>query len=413
MVWVSTLLFAGVVAGVVAAITVMFRGANLPGDQQIAEQGPVQPRTPAGPVARLIRVSDCVWSGEIKSPSVGDDLVTGRKLVLKSGLAEFVFRNGAKTIVEGPAVCEFSSSASVGLSRGKCAVTVEEPSARGFTVETPGMTYTDLGTEFGVKVADNAQQEVHVFRGKVRAEQGDGAAKEGRQGAGESQAPPAAIKGFPALLLSAHEAIRVAAPDASGRPAKTFERIAADEKQFVRIVREPFTLFNTGTGLDRRSQDARWTITSISTDPAFTPQPAFVVDWEASDKHSYAATDSRRNGQWIAISPTLRDMPPRCRMTYRTEFDLGGYDPATAYIEGRFAVDDYLIEMRVNGEKAALATRGSIVKLNAIRVDRGFVAGRNSIELVVENSGGAGSPMGLCVQWKGAAQRESARPPGR
>ncbi len=50
-------------------------------------------------------------------------------------------------------------------------------------------------------------------------------------------------------------------------------------------------------------------------------------------------------------------------MTYHAEFDLGGYDPATAYIDGRFAVDDYLIEMRVNGEKATLATRGSIAKL--------------------------------------------------
>ena len=107
-----------------------------------------------------------------------------------------------------------------------------------------------------------------------------------------------------------------------------------------------------------------------------------------------------------------RDMPPRCRMESRTDFDLSGYDPATACIEGRFAVDDYLIEMRVNGEKAKLATRGSILNLNAIAFEQGFVAGRRRHRLVVREQGGPGySPMGLCVQWKGVAQRAAAKPP--
>ena len=78
---------------------------------------------------------------------------------------------------------------------------------------------------------------------------GNGAARGGREETGKSRSPSAAITEFPPLVVSAHEAIRVAAPDALGRPAKTrFQRIAADEKLFVRIVREPFTLFGTGAG---------------------------------------------------------------------------------------------------------------------------------------------------------------------
>ncbi len=255
-------------------------------------------------VARLARTVDCSWSNSpllaednqgttLAGPKSGDGLTSGSKLFLRAGLVEIAFNNGARTILEGPAVLEIRSPGTAVLARGKLAVTVEIPSARGFVVETPGMKYTDLGTEFGLKVAENAEQEVHVFRGEVRAEQGTVAAREGRQDTKEPQSPPAAITGFSPLVLSAHEAIRVAAPDALGRPAKTIERIAADEKLFVRIVREPFTLFSTGAGLDRGSQDPHWTITTISTDPAFTPQPAFVVDWEASPKHTYAATDAR------------------------------------------------------------------------------------------------------------------------
>jgi hypothetical protein len=223
------------VAGVVAAITVMFRGAPggaVPGDQPIAQKEPVQPAAVA--VARLNRAFDCVWSSETHSPAVGDDLVAGRKLVLKAGLVEIVFRNGAQAIVEGPAVFEVASRSGGRLSRGKCAVTVEDPAARGFMIDAPGMIYTDLGTEFGVSVAQNGEQEMHVFRGKVQAELAS-ARQSGRGGEGETSHSPAhRVSPSPSLVLSAHEAIRVAAANAAGGPAKPIEHIAADEKQFVR-----------------------------------------------------------------------------------------------------------------------------------------------------------------------------------
>ena len=72
-----------------------------------------------------------------------------------SGLAEIIFENG-QTILQGPATLEVRSRSSAVLTRGKLSVTVEKPQARGFEVVSPGMKYTDLGTEFGVLVAENA-----------------------------------------------------------------------------------------------------------------------------------------------------------------------------------------------------------------------------------------------------------------
>ncbi len=182
---IASLLFAGVVAGTGAILSaILMRHSPVVERPQAArstEQGAggSNPRlpaprslSPAAPVAHLGREIDCVWSSEASAPKSGGDLAVGRKLVLESGLAEIVFDGGAETVLEGPATLEIRSRASIALDRGKCAVTADKPSARGFTIHAPGMTYTDLGTEFGVLVAPAGQQEVHVFRGRVQAVQG-------------------------------------------------------------------------------------------------------------------------------------------------------------------------------------------------------------------------------------------------
>jgi hypothetical protein len=191
-------------------------------------------------VARLIQVADCHWVIGSHSPHLGDDLEPGRKLVLMSGLAEIMFQSGVKALLEGPATLEVSSRTSAALSRGKLSVTVLDPDLRGFQVRTPGMAYTDLGTEFGVFVAKDGRQEMHVFRGKVLAEE----ASSREQGAGSGSLPSPAGTMYPwsgrgaggegglghpsSLVLSANQAVRISAP---GKP---IEKIPADKRQFVR-----------------------------------------------------------------------------------------------------------------------------------------------------------------------------------
>jgi hypothetical protein len=182
---------------------------------------------------------DCRWEGNA-APETGDDLAPGRKLSLKSGLAEIIFQGGARTLLEGPATLEIRSRMAAYLQQGKFTVTVENPLARGFEVRAPGMKYTDLGTEFGVLVASNGEQEVHVFRGTVQAEadsesEKGGAATQRIEGGGETVQPARPpVAPSPTLVLSANQALRVAAPEPSGKPVKPAERIEANAKQFVR-----------------------------------------------------------------------------------------------------------------------------------------------------------------------------------
>src|SRR5262249_25964613 len=146
-----------------------------------------------------------------------------------------MFQGGARTVLEGPATLEIRSSFGVFLQQGKFTVTVEDPLVKGFEVLAPGMKYTDLGTEFGVVVAANGEQEVHVFRGKVEAEQVEDEGESGSRGDLEPpSSPPRPLAPSPPLVLTANQAIRVPAPHTADKPDEPIQRLAADAKQFVR-----------------------------------------------------------------------------------------------------------------------------------------------------------------------------------
>jgi hypothetical protein len=373
---------------------------------------------PALPIAHLIGTADCRWARNGAPLETGAGIEPGRTIVLESGLAEIVFRDGAMGILAGPATLQFGSEKSVFLRHGRFTVTVEVPAARGFEVLTPGMRYTDLGTEFGVFVARDGAQEMHVFRGKVTADEfRDGEGEGDLEGAkGPDRAtnskdstgplPRPTSRSARHVTLTANQAIRVAAAN------KPFEQIAADEKGFVRTMPplEPFPIFSTGVGLDRGAADLHWEIVAVSNDPSFRSRPAVVADPEPD----YCA-DARDKAQWISLSKTLPDLPGGCRMTFRTKFDLTGFDPATARIEGYCATDDWPVELRLNGhvsvplppEKRTLA-----LPVVPLHIEKGFVAGENVLEIVVENAAVPNMPlnhMALFVHWKGTARKASKR----
>lgn len=115
-------------------------------------------------VAWLVNAQNCSWTD-------GDppaDLRPGRILRMDSGLAEVQFRSGARLVIEGPARLEFLSAGSARLHLGKIAARVP-PEATGFEVFCPHGKVIDLGTEFGVSVADGGAAEVYVFEGRVDA----------------------------------------------------------------------------------------------------------------------------------------------------------------------------------------------------------------------------------------------------
>lgn len=115
-------------------------------------------------VAMLNRVVNARWTEPEGAPRLGAPLEP-RRLRLEAGLAQIVFYNGARVVIEGPTDLRLVTSAEVVCERGT--VTVEVPSqARGFRVVGPRLEVTDLGTAFGIKV-DEHRSELHVFEGRV------------------------------------------------------------------------------------------------------------------------------------------------------------------------------------------------------------------------------------------------------
>jgi hypothetical protein len=241
LLWLVMLFGAGLVIMVLAMLVVAIRGVHVTIDAgEVASAPAVKPAEPAAqkraapPVARLARLAGCQWLHAAAAPSMGDELAAGQQLALKSGLAEIIFQDGAKVLLQGPAEMEVASRGGAYLRHGSLTATVESPQAKGFEVNTPGMKYVDFGTEFGVLVQEGGPQEVHVFRGKVQAEQSGQLPVVGGQNTGIASATPATHHPPPAtLLLAANEALRMAAPSAAP------ERIAAAPRQFVRY--EQFT----------------------------------------------------------------------------------------------------------------------------------------------------------------------------
>jgi len=116
-------------------------------------------------VAQLVRVVDAEWEGE--TPHPGEPLRKGRRLQLKSGMAQIRFNDGASVTLEGPAVFSTLTNGGGRLEFGRLTGLVKTEKARGFTVVTPTARITDLGTEFGVSVSRRGT-DVVVFEGLVR-----------------------------------------------------------------------------------------------------------------------------------------------------------------------------------------------------------------------------------------------------
>ena len=116
-------------------------------------------------IAWLTNAHDCCWTDK---PGFSGSLRAGQKCSLDSGLAEVHFQSGVRVVLEGPLVLELVSENSIRLVRGKLTAHVP-PEARGFQILSTQGKVVDLGTEFGMAVADDGSVEVHVFDGRVEA----------------------------------------------------------------------------------------------------------------------------------------------------------------------------------------------------------------------------------------------------
>jgi hypothetical protein len=184
-------------------------------------------------IARITGIVDCQWETEkaeggrrkgegsmsnVQGSRSDSSLIPipqspvrlGDTFALSSGLLEITYQSGARVIVQGPATYRVDAAAGGYLAVGKLTARLEKgeggrgrgekvasgqkseirnqksqilnpPSAfplppSAFIVRSPTAIVTDLGTEFGVEVADSGETISHVFRGSVRVQLSNGAA---------------------------------------------------------------------------------------------------------------------------------------------------------------------------------------------------------------------------------------------
>ncbi|MEM7454120.1 MAG: LamG-like jellyroll fold domain-containing protein [Planctomycetota bacterium] len=117
-------------------------------------------------VARLTNGQEMTWNTD-------DQLVVGSWLKpgqygLNSGAVEITFDAGAVVYLAGSSVFDIVNPNEIRLVCGSLEASIPDQ-AVGFRVSTPSGAITDLSTEFGVKVSENGESDIHVLKGLVEA----------------------------------------------------------------------------------------------------------------------------------------------------------------------------------------------------------------------------------------------------
>jgi hypothetical protein len=137
-------------------------------------------------------------------------------------------------------------------------------------------------------------------------------------------------------------------------------------------------LFNTGvnasgTPLPGLVADPHYTIVETGT-------PAVVY-------YNGAWQGAGPAAQWISVRPDGLSVPPR---TYRTSFDLTGFNPDTAMLSGAWATDNYAY-IFLNGAYTGVTLPSdagdNFLIFHGFHIDEGFVAGLNTLDFYVVDQG--------------------------
>lgn len=168
-----------------------------------------------------------------------------------------------------------------------------------------------------------------------------------------------------------------------------------------------------GLPLSDGASDPHWTIVATPSGPGSIPAYATANRWPVGNP-------------WVANSSTSRWISPRVdyvtatvttpvvgggrgtpgdapgSYTYRTTFDLTGFDPTSARLTVRVAVDDALANIVLNGQNLGLSASG-FSAFTPLAVNSGFVAGVNTLDFVINNLGNAPNPSGLRVEFQTTA----------
>ena len=363
-------------------------------------------------VGRITSMVDCRWADPNRKVSDRDYVPLGQSYGLASGFMEITYDTGAKVILEGPAVYQVDSANGGFLSLGKLTALIgkkaEASGAKGertanltfspaekapttslaprplagkseirnpkseisnpqspipnplFSVRTPTVVVTDLGTEFGVEVDRSGVSRAHVFQGQI----------EMRPSEGEGRA-------FRPVLLRENESVVV---ESGRQPVVKVTRQAGQggaagfARQMPRWVR--IDVSNTG-GLKKDEAESDWELTAAISDPRLEPGKAFVI-WMTPlpDRPADLPNDRAR--------PQLQNpVIPGGAQTLHATFQFAD---VTAVVRGRCIAGGHVSAVRLNGRAVSVPEQGgtrSFDQLRSFTVREGFVAGTNVLEIDV------------------------------
>jgi hypothetical protein len=114
-------------------------------------------------IATMANSESATWQ------SAPGPLIAGVRLRLAQGLVELDLHGKGKLVLDGPADLELASASRAILRSGRLVLNVT-PAGHGYRVETPGGTFIDLGTRFGVIVGADGTSEAHVMEGSIAAQ---------------------------------------------------------------------------------------------------------------------------------------------------------------------------------------------------------------------------------------------------
>jgi hypothetical protein len=151
------------------------------------------------------------------------------------------------------------------------------------------------------------------------------------------------------------------------------------------------------------SSDPHWQIVQVPAGSGFSvPRQATVA--RAHPAYIQNSPVGTAGSSWVAPRDDTNGFFAPGTFVYRTTFDLTGLDPATAVIDGTLLVDNWNMDVRLNGVSLGWVNAQYFSPGN-FRIDHGFHTGVNTLEFDVLNDGGSAGPTGFRVALQGTAAR--------
>lgn len=168
-----------------------------------------------------------------------------------------------------------------------------------------------------------------------------------------------------------------------------------------------------GTGVDDAERalpagrpDPHYSLIKHPDDPRLGTA-AFIVDDTRGPiaKGDWALNDLK--SKWIGPLVDPDASYPEGEYRYVLEFDLSGFDPATAEIRGRWMADDQGVAILLNDIATGEAYEGYDEFSGEFVIKTGFLPDKNRLVFIVANRKAEGvNPSGLRVELSGSAKQK-------